>query len=88
MSVIVINKDGSLVAIYDETVVPALANSSMRIQRASHVEPIFGGEWGANLSPVGGPLLGPFKRRSEALAAEVAWLEEKLPSLNFPAAAP
>ena len=26
-------------------------------------------------SPVNGPVLGPFNRRSEALAAELAWLE-------------
>lgn len=26
--------------------------------------------------PVGGPVLVPFDRRSEALEAEVAWLEE------------
>ena len=34
------------------------------------------GRWHADLRPVGGPVLGPFDRRSEALAAEVAWLEE------------
>ena len=31
--------------------------------------------WLADLSPVNGPVLGPFDRRSEALAAELAWLE-------------
>jgi hypothetical protein len=45
------------------------------ITRASHVEPDASGRWLADLSPVGGPLLGPFARRSEALAAESAWLE-------------
>ena len=29
----------------------------------------------ADLSPVGGPLLGPFERRSDAVQAEVYWLE-------------
>lgn len=35
----------------------------------------------ADLSPVGGPLLGPYQRRSEALAAEVQWLAEHLARL-------
>ncbi len=28
-----------------------------------------------DLSPVGGPVLGPFRLRSQALAAEQAWLD-------------
>jgi hypothetical protein len=27
------------------------------------------------MGPVAGPILGPFPKRSEVLAAEVAWLE-------------
>jgi hypothetical protein len=46
------------------------------ILRASHVEPDQQGRWQADLSPVGGPVLGPFLRRSEALEAERSWLEE------------
>ena len=34
------------------------------------------GRWLADLSPVGGPILGPYDLRSEALEAEVEWLEE------------
>jgi hypothetical protein len=45
------------------------------ITRASHVEPDERGCWLADLSPVAGPVLGPFLRRSEALDAERAWLE-------------
>jgi hypothetical protein len=45
------------------------------ISRASHVEPDDSGRWLADLRPIGGPVLGPFERRSEALAAEIAWLE-------------
>ena len=33
------------------------------------------GRWTADLAPVGGPVLGPFVHRSEALDAERAWLE-------------
>ena len=48
------------------------------IERASCVEPDADGRWLADLSPVNGPVLGPFEKRSEALAAEVAWLEQHL----------
>ena len=47
----------------------------LRIDRASHVEPDADGRWHADLSPIAGPILGPFDRRSMALAAERAWLE-------------
>ncbi|MEN9664013.1 MAG: hypothetical protein RLZZ326_376, partial [Planctomycetota bacterium] len=42
--------------------------------RASHVEPDADGNWGADMGPVDGPVLGPFKNRSEALGAERGWL--------------
>ena len=45
------------------------------ISRGSYVEPEDQGRWFADLSPVSGPLLGPFALRSEALAAEQQWLE-------------
>ncbi|EMB17938.1 hypothetical protein RE6C_01332 [Rhodopirellula europaea 6C] len=32
------------------------------------------GQWTADLSPVGGPVLGPFALRSEAIEAEIEWL--------------
>jgi hypothetical protein len=44
------------------------------VRRASHVEPDGSAGWRADLSPVGGPSLGPFRQRSEALAAEATWL--------------
>jgi len=46
------------------------------ITRASHLEPDSSGQWWADLSPVNGPTLGPFGRRTDALAAEHSWLEE------------
>jgi hypothetical protein len=45
-----------------------------RITRASTVEPDGEGFWWADLSPVGGPRLGPFGRRGRALDAEQEWL--------------
>ena len=48
----------------------------LSIQRGSHVEPSADGKWTADLSPVNGPLLGPFSLRADALAAEHTWLLE------------
>jgi len=44
------------------------------IQRASHVEPAKEGGWQADMSPVSGPVLGPYEKRSDALHHEVEWL--------------
>jgi hypothetical protein len=49
---------------------------SLSITRGSHVEPDATGHWTADLSPVNGPMLGPFSNRSDALAAERKWLNE------------
>ena len=46
------------------------------IKRGSHVEPTVDGQWTADLSPMNGPVLGPFRCRSDALAAERRWLED------------
>ena len=48
----------------------------LSIQRGSHVEPTADGQWTADLSPVNGPVLGPFTSRADALAAEQIWLLE------------
>lgn len=52
---------------------------SPAIRRAGHVEPTSTGGWLADLAPVGGPCLGPFPRRSTALAAEQDWLRRHWP---------
>ncbi len=71
---LVIGLGGQVRCVYSETVDLALLGE-VSIQRASHVEPDDQGQWWADLMPVGGPLLGPFTRRSAALEAEQAWLE-------------
>jgi hypothetical protein len=71
---LLVKPDGTVRAIYDETLDLGVLGR-VTITRASHVEPDNRGLWQADLTPVGGPLLGPFERRSEALDAERDWLE-------------
>ena len=73
---LVIAQDGTTHCIYTEDL-DLHALGQLTISRGSHVEPDEQGQWWADMSPVSGPRLGPFVRRSEALEAEVAWLEAK-----------
>jgi hypothetical protein len=72
---LVVMATGEVRCIYAETI-DLYQIGSLIIRRASHVEPTADGRWTADLSPVGGPLLGPFAGRGLALAAEQAWLSE------------
>jgi len=71
---LVVAPDGTTRAIYSE-MIDLAAIGRPTIARASHVEPDRDGRWHADLRPMLGPVLGPFGRRSEALEAELAWLE-------------
>jgi hypothetical protein len=71
---LIIQPDGSLKCVYGEAI-DLHALGQVSISRGSHVEPDSDGQWLADLSPVAGPKLGPFPARSQALDAEVAWLE-------------
>jgi len=71
---LVIDRRGVARAVYGEAIDLARLGQ-LRITRASHVEPDASGRWLADLQPAGGPVLGPFPLRSEALAAEHLWLE-------------
>lgn len=73
---LVVLPDGTIRSIYDERL-DLKSAGRISIARASHVEPSPSGDWLADLSPVDGPkTLGPFDKRSKALAAEVAWLQK------------
>ena len=47
---------------------------ALSICRASYVEPDRHAKWHVDLSPVNGPVLGPYLYRQSALDAEEAWL--------------
>jgi hypothetical protein len=71
-----IGSSGTVAAIYDDEMAALLGEGQARIQRASHVEPTPDGQWTADI--IGGPLLGPYPLRAQALAAEVEWLQGKM----------
>ncbi|WP_417730848.1 hypothetical protein [Rosistilla oblonga] len=71
---LVIQPCGTVQCLYGEELeLPQLG--LLTIARGSHVEPTETGQWTADLSPVQGPVLGPFPSRSDALTAERQWLE-------------
>ena len=65
--------DGGVRCIYDEAL-DLRKIGKLQITRASHVEPDAEGYWFADMGPVGGPVLGPYGSRTEALGAERGWL--------------
>ena len=70
---LVVAAGGDVRCIYDESL-DLRALGKLQITRASHVEPDSDGNWWADMGPVGGPVLGPFRNRTEALAEERGWL--------------
>jgi hypothetical protein len=70
---LVVGVDGVARCIYDEAL-DLREIGKLQITRASHVEPDADGFWWADMGPSGGPVLGPYGSRSEALEAERGWL--------------
>lgn len=72
---LIIDFQGNGRCVYDEAI-PLFRLGQIKIRRGSHVEPVGGGNWIADMKPVDGPILGPFALRSQALTAERRWLEK------------
>ena len=70
---LIVSGSGEMRCLYGEEI-PLATLGNLSIVRASYVEPDPDGKWFADLSPVGGPRLGPYHRRSRAVAAERLWL--------------
>lgn len=90
MSNIVIEPDGTVVAIYSDDLAGLLAEGVAEVTRASHVEPMSGGGWEADMRPVAGEA-GPvlrgadgkgFALRADALAAEIEWINKEVLHVN------
>ena len=86
---LLINEDGSVSYVYDDRLAGAFAGEEQETTRVSHVEPYDGSGgaafaarhpgtwWTADMGPVDGPVLGPFRTRQEALDAEREWLRRE-----------
>lgn len=78
---IVVEATGRLRFLWDDALAPLTELGEATVNRASLVEPcdepggrrVWGG-WKADLSPVGGPTLGPFGTHGAAIRAERDWL--------------
>jgi hypothetical protein len=75
MMQLLIDPTGRVRCLYGEEIDLA-SFGPLQIARASQVEPTLGGDWTADLRSLGGPILGPFPHRSQALTAERDWLLE------------
>jgi hypothetical protein len=74
--ILAIDNQGVCRAVYTDDCDYYAISQRVIIRRASHVEPSPDGRgWCADMSPVGGPMIGPYPTRAAALAAEVGWIE-------------
>jgi hypothetical protein len=71
-----IQADGTVEFVYTDALQPLVASGAATVRRVSHVEPDGQGGWTADMSPVGGPVLGPFVLREAALQIERMWLKD------------
>ena len=77
-----IDENGEVRFIYNDELVDLMEEGQAKVQRASTVEPGSDGLWEVDLRMSGGPVMGGFRLRQDALDAEVAWLKEhKIPIL-------
>ena len=70
-----IGTNGKVAMIYDDAHAPFMELGHATVTRASNVEPAAGG-WQATMRD--GTVIGPYRLRADALAAEVKYLEAKL----------
>lgn len=77
--------DGTLEFLYGDDLSPLMSLGNTTIQRASTVDPRQENgqvNWYADLALSGGPELGPFPTREEAIVAETTWLNQNFLGRN------
>lgn len=75
-----INTNGTLNLVYTEDICVEELGKIDSIKRLFHVEPTQDNKWTAkvNIGTSECVVLGPYDKRSEALEAEVAWIEDNV----------
>jgi hypothetical protein len=71
-----IKSDGTIRFVYDDELEALKHAGPSHTRRASFVEPDSNGLWFTDLSPIDGPIFGPFRLRKTALDSERDWIEE------------
>ena len=79
---LIVSTDGDVTGIYTEDITFSTLGRP-QIQRASDVEPNDEYGWTADLRRSGGPVFGPFDNRSQAIEAEICWLEQHLEKVTI-----
>jgi len=72
------DETGALTFIYHDDLAFLMELGHAETKRASHVEPGPDNKWYADMSPVAGPVLGPFDFRQQALDAETKFIKENV----------
>lgn len=75
-----INPDGTINLLYTEDICVEELGKVDSIKRLFHVEPTQDNKWTATVNRDTSEcvMLGPFDKRSEALEAEVTWIEDNI----------
>ena len=76
MIALTIDDDGAVRCIYSDELADYFAETDAKIARASSVEPGPDGKWIVDLTVSGGPVVGGFRLRDDALRYEVDWLKK------------
>ena len=71
---VTVTPQGDIRFVWDDALHAVTTLGPWTRRRASHVEDDGHGCFTADMSPMGGPVLGPFHLHKDAIAAEVAWL--------------
>lgn len=76
--ILVIGPDGDVSFVWDDALAGLVGEGTPTITRVSDVEPTPDGQWQADLSRIGGPVLGPYPFREFALVHERAVVTGRL----------
>jgi hypothetical protein len=71
---VLVDANGRLEFVWDDRLAPLRALGEITIRRASHVEPTDDGWWTADMTPLGGQIIGPFALHAAAIDAEREWI--------------